>query len=1110
MRFLVLGPLAVEVDGLAITIGGGKERALLALLLVNSGEVVPRDRLIDELWAGDPPERASRSLDAYVSRLRKAFREAGAPDVLETRAPGYLLRVEDGDAPRFEALAADGQRALASGATARAADVLDEALGLWRGSPYPEVADEQWAAPEIARLEALRLQAIEDRVEAGLALGRHASLVPELEGLARDHPYRERLVGQYMLALYRSGRQADALAAYRDARRSLVDELGLEPGRELTRLEGAILAHDPSLDLVEPDSKPAVAGPVLRETRRRRPATALLGVGGVAAVAATLILLVHGGGGSSLAIGVDAAGAVDPASGDVIHSAEVGSNPSGITAAGGRIWVANAADGTVTRIASETGQVDQTVEVGSSPVAITAAAGAIWVANAHDGTISRIEPSGGRVVQTIRVGGRPIDLAAGAGALWVADSHRDSVVALDDQSGVPRRRLPLPATPGGVAVGFGSLWVTEPLAHRALRIDPSTGRIQADVGLGGGAGPIAIGAGAVWVVNTLDGTISRIDPIRSAVSSTVPVGNAPRDVTAGGSRVWVANEGGGLIAVDPATGAAGREYGVGAAPVGVTLAGGVPWVIGGAPAGAEHRGGTLRVSYSEFEHLDPAEPFDVHPAIWRATGDGLLAVASEAGAPQVVPDLALTVPEPTDGGRTYSFRLRPGLRYSSGEAVRASDFRRELERVYALGSEVADLYSAVRGAGACRRQPRACNLSAGIVTDDRAGTVAFHLARPDPALLFKLSLPTARPAPPGTPRTHIAREPIPSTGPYRAGKFVPGKRLQLVRNEAFEEWSHAAQPDGFADRIEITMDDDPESRARSVLRGDADLAIEISELGEAKIRRFSTQFPSQLRRHAQPNTTFLQLNVRRPPFNKLAARRALNLAIDRTAAARRLGGLALAEPTCQVLPPSMPGYSPYCPWTHGRENGSWQAPDLARARALARASGTAGTTVDVVTVRSDRTGLAVAPVVAPTLRKLGYRPRIVAYASDERFEHRVTEGDWEIKAGDWIADYPSPGQFLGYFLTCANYRPEEGAHSPNAGGFCNPTFDGLIAKAEGLETTNPARAQRIWARADRLAVQQAVWVPLVNGASAELVSQRTGHFTLDANSQPAIDQLWVR
>ena len=248
MKFCVLGPLEAYADGRSVPVGGGRQRALLALLLVHAGEVVSRDRLIEELWAGDPPPGASQSLDAYLSRMRRAFREAGAGDILATRAPGYMLHAEETDARRFEALAAEGRQALAAGEEGRAAQVLTEALALWRGAAYAEVADEPWARAEAGRLAGLRLSATEDRIEAELALGRHAALVPELELLVSREPTRERLAGQLMLALYRSGRQADALSAYRAVRRSLVEELGIEPGPELRRLEAAVLAQDPALD----------------------------------------------------------------------------------------------------------------------------------------------------------------------------------------------------------------------------------------------------------------------------------------------------------------------------------------------------------------------------------------------------------------------------------------------------------------------------------------------------------------------------------------------------------------------------------------------------------------------------------------------------------------------------------------------------------------------------------------------------------------------------------------------------------------------------------------------------------------------------------------------
>ena len=1103
MRFCVLGPLEAYANGRSVAVGGGRQRALLALLLVHAGEIVSRDRLIDELWAGQPPPGGSQSLDVYISRLRKAFREAGANDVLATRAPGYVLHAGETDARRFETLAAQGREALAAGEAGRAAQVLAEALALWRGTAYAEVADESWARAEAGRLAELRLSATEDRIEAELALGHHSALVPELEVLVAREPARERLAGQLMLALYRSGRQAGALAAYRAARTSLVEELGLEPGPELKRLEAAVLAHDPALDLppqVIPRPAMRIPGPRRRRTRPMLAGTAVLLAG---TVIATLALA-----GSATApkrvIAADGAGALDPVTGRVAASVPVGSAPVGVAAGAGSIWVTNGADGTVTRIDPRGPHVEQTLAVGSSPAGVAYGAGAVWVANALDGSVSRIDPRANQVVQTITIGGRPIAVTVGAGAIWIGDAGGDAVVPLDPASGVPRRPVQLEDSPGGVAVGFGALWVTEPLAHKLVRIDPGSGETLAEIGVGAGAGPVAAGAGAVWVVNALDGTLSRVDPARNAVASTVPVGDAPAGVAAGASGVWVADEGTGeLVSVDPGTGTVRRRYTIGAAPAAVTLLGGSPWVAADAPAGREHRGGTLRVQYSAFSTLDPADFNDAHPAIWRATGDGLVALTQASGAAQLVPDLATTVPLPTDGGRTYAFRLRPGMRYSTGVPVRASDLRRELERLYTTNSWETSYYSALQGSAACQQRPRACDLSHGVITDDQDGTIILHLARPDPDLLFKLTLPSARPVPPGTPATHLATQPVPSTGPYRAARFIPGRRLLLVRNEHFREWSRAAQPDGYPDRIDIRMDDDPSHRADAVLRGDADLALEIASANLAPLR---TRYASQLRLHAQPDTSWLAFNLTRPPFDNVLARRAVNLAIDRAAVARRLGGPGLSVPTCQVLPPHFPGHQDYCPWTRGPDDKHWHGPDIARARALVRASGTAGATVDLISRHDDAGGVS-AGLLASALRSIGYRPRVIT--DDAQFRQRLARGQWDIGGGNWTADYPSPGQFLD-LLSCANYHPGDPADSTNGGGFCNPQFDRLVTQAETLQPADPAAAQDIWARADHLAVSQAAWVPLANTGSADLLSRRAGNFTLDANSNPQIDQLWIR
>jgi DNA-binding SARP family transcriptional activator len=242
VEFRILGPLEVADGERRVALGSSRQRTLLALLLTHANEVVSVDRLIDELWGSEPPNGASNALQYHVSQLRKALAPA---DAIVTQDPGYLIRVQGSelDLLRFEQLVADAHRA----GPDRAVALLTEALGLWRGQALADLANEPFAQAEIARLEELRLAALELRVEAELALGRHARLVGDLERLVRTHPLRERLRGQLMRALYGADRQADALAVYRDTRKLLVDELGIEPSASLQELEKAILEHDPSL-----------------------------------------------------------------------------------------------------------------------------------------------------------------------------------------------------------------------------------------------------------------------------------------------------------------------------------------------------------------------------------------------------------------------------------------------------------------------------------------------------------------------------------------------------------------------------------------------------------------------------------------------------------------------------------------------------------------------------------------------------------------------------------------------------------------------------------------------------------------------------------------------
>ena len=260
----MLGPLEVRGEHGSVSLGTPQQRALLAMLLLNANEVVSRDRLIDELWGESPPETAPKLVQVYVSRLRKALepdRAGGAGDVLVTQAPGYLLRVgrDELDISRFELLLEAGQEALSMDRVGEAAERLREALALWRGPALADFVFEPFAEAEVGRLEELRLAALESRIDADLALGRHAAVLGELEALVAEHPLRERLRAQLMRALYQAERQAEALGAYREARRVLTEELGIEPGRELRELHEAILRQDPELDrrAEEPTASPA-------------------------------------------------------------------------------------------------------------------------------------------------------------------------------------------------------------------------------------------------------------------------------------------------------------------------------------------------------------------------------------------------------------------------------------------------------------------------------------------------------------------------------------------------------------------------------------------------------------------------------------------------------------------------------------------------------------------------------------------------------------------------------------------------------------------------------------------------------------------------------------
>jgi ABC-type transport system substrate-binding protein len=491
--------------------------------------------------------------------------------------------------------------------------------------------------------------------------------------------------------------------------------------------------------------------------------------------------------------------------------------------------------------------------------------------------------------------------------------------------------------------------------------------------------------------------------------------------------------------------------------------------------------------------------------------DGLVALR-RSGDPDgftLVPDLATRLPRPASGGTTYTFTLRRGIRYSTGTPARASDFRRGIQRQLSFGANPA-FYEDILGAQACHQHPSQCHLSAGIVTNDAAGTVTFRLRQPDPDFLYRLALLLAVPAPPGAPSHPIGKAPfLPGTGPYKISQYRPGVSLTLVRNSHFRQWSYAAQPAGYPDVIRYEQLADPRKQQSAVAAGTADL-VDISN--GLPYRPLAIRYPTRIHSGNLIFTTFVVLNTRQPPFSNIKARQAVNYAIDRARIIRLLHfGPGEAAFTCQILPAGFPGHQNYCPYTTGPKNGLWHGPDLAKAMRLVKAS---GTTHEPVTVWVDNAGpgdRALGAYLGKLLTRLGYRA-IVRDIPEAQYVTAIFNAYSKIQmgeAGTWAADYPTASDFFLPDLTCHSFYADP-AHTLNIAGFCDPQADRLAGRAQAAEVTDPAAARRLWAQVDRIVTDQAPWVPILNASTTVFVSARVGNYQASPFYGPLLDQIWIR
>jgi DNA-binding SARP family transcriptional activator/streptogramin lyase len=545
----ILGPLEVWAEGRQVELGTGRQRSLLALLVLHRGEVLSTDRLIDELWAGEAPATAAKVLQNLVSQLRRSLGEGA----IVTRPPGYVLQLadEDLDAARFERFAAEGREAL-DGDPKKAGERLREALALWRGEPLAEFAYDEFARNEIGRLEELRLGALEDRIDADLALGAGAALVPELESLVEEHRLRERLRGQQMIALYRAGRQADALEAYAGARAVLQDELGLEPSRALKDLQQAILAQDPVL------GKPSRL-PALPARRRRRIVVVAVAAVVPAVVAGALVLALSGD--SSVTVLPESVVEVDVGKNEVVDSIDVGGQPGQIRVLDGSVFVTSIVDKTLSRIDADSGEVVTSGEHAAG-TGLAVAGEQIWVASESRSEITRVSPRTLGAITKLDLGVDPGSFlvampALGGGSLWVSEVAPSAITRWSLSTRRLQRRyefqpLEFPVEP---TFGDGALWVALHETHELLRIDAATGATSR-VAVGRYPTNPVLGLGSVWVSSTGEGTVWRIHPVTERVEGVIEVGDAAFGIAVGGGSVWVSDYCRRAVArIDPATNA---------------------------------------------------------------------------------------------------------------------------------------------------------------------------------------------------------------------------------------------------------------------------------------------------------------------------------------------------------------------------------------------------------------------------------------------------------------------------------------------------------------------------------------------------------------------------
>jgi peptide/nickel transport system substrate-binding protein len=524
-----------------------------------------------------------------------------------------------------------------------------------------------------------------------------------------------------------------------------------------------------------------------------------------------------------------------------------------------------------------------------------------------------------------------------------------------------------------------------------------------------------------------------------------------------------------------------------------------------------HRGGTMKlVAKTAGGTLDPQVNYTLqYWNLYMATYDGLLAFTKASGSKSfiVAPDIAEKMPTLTNGGKTWTFKIRKGVKFSNGKEVTTDDVVASLRRIFKVKSPTSGgFYAGIIGAAACLKKPATCTLKGGVSSNAAARTVTINLKAADPEFKFKLAVPHASIVPADSPVNDAGTKPVPGTGAYYFASYNPNKQLVMKRNPYFKEWSRAAQPDGYPDEITMSFGLTAEAQVTAVENGQADWMFDFPPAD--RLSEIGTKYADQVNLNQLTAFWYLPMNVNIPPFNNLKARQAVNYAIDRNAAIKIFGGPKLATPSCQVLPPGFPGYKPYCPYTKNPGT-RWSAPDLARAKRLVQESGTAGQTVSVYSA-DDEVSKDMGVYVQSVLNQIGYKAKVKPISGNIFFTYvQNTKHKVQINVQQWYQDYPAASDFLHILFGCESFHPGSDS-SINFSGFCNKPIEAQMHKALKLGVENEAAANVLWAKIDRMVTDQAPMATMFNPKHLDFVSKRVGNFTFSKQYYWVIDLSWVQ